>query len=174
MNKTKISRIAAIAILSLLLIAAAMSLAAATGPTATTGNVWTQAVASPRDSTSEVQTFGVGQTVYIFWNSEIAGTFPLTSGTVVITVVDLDTNTVVFGPTAQLSYNLATPSAQTPVTWVPAANGNYAVELNGKFIVPIEVASVFVFPEYAIGALAAVGAGLAAFGTVRIVRRKKD
>ena len=151
----------------MLIIATGMSLAAAQLGTATTGNVWTQAVGTPRDATHyEQQTFSTGQTVYIFWNSQIDGN-ALDHGTVVITIVDLDTSAVVYGPTAPLDF-----SAQ-PITWVPTVSGNYAVELNGKYILPIQVASIFVFPEYAIGALAAVGAGVAAFGTVRIVKRKK-
>jgi hypothetical protein len=55
----------------------------------------------------------------------------------------------------------------------PMTQGDYYVSVDTTTRTGIAVASFFVVPEAAIGALAALGAGLAAFGVVKL-RAKKD
>lgn len=50
--------------------------------------------------------------------------------------------------------------------------GVYEADVNGARVTPIAVASIFVLPESVIGALAAIGAGLAAFGIFQYKHKK--
>ena len=62
------------------------------------------------------------------------------------------------------------PSGQ-PVSWTPSVEGYYYVTCAGLEATdfPIAVNTVhFVLPESVFGALAAIGAGIAAFATVKI------
>lgn len=58
------------------------------------------------------------------------------------------------GGSGQFSFTLAQP-------------GSYYVLVNGAPSWPIAVASFFILPETALGALGAIGAGLAAFGIIK-------
>ncbi len=111
----------------------------------------------------------VGSTVYIYWE----GVQPPSTGTVYVTVYKPDGS--MLG-----SWGPFTPSQSGIPSFVASLPGNYYIVLDGYpsyhlFTTFVAGISVFVLPESVFGTLAAIGAGFAAFGTVKVYRkRKKD
>jgi hypothetical protein len=105
-------------------------------------------------------TFNLGDPIHIKW---------LADGSVNIEVKCLSTGKTYdhYGPYTD---------SNTWNDWIfsPTDAGRYKVYVNGNEESEIiSVGSFFVVPESVFGALAAVGAGFAAFGTVTLVKRKK-
>ena len=150
----KNAKLLVLAMLCLFSVAAVTSLASAGLPRAATASVWT----TDADNVKTNQ-FSVGQTVLIWWNPNPS------NSEVDITIFDSQEN-VVAGP-----YFNQAPNVQ-PIVFVPEEQGYYFVYVNGQPVFTIASATFFVVPEAAIGALAALGAGLAAFGIVKLKPKK--
>lgn len=105
----------------------------------------------------------VGIPLYVFWDSAPTGS------TVTINIVAPD------------GFTISNPDFEVenaPIMFTPDQQGTYYVVVYGAsdsiLQIPIKaLATVNVVPESAFGALAAVGAGLAAFGSVAIIKRKR-
>jgi hypothetical protein len=118
--------------------------------TANTASVWTT------DSNNVTKNqFLATDTILIWWHVNPPGT------TVDIKVVD-SANNVVAGP----FLNQVTSSQ--PITIGPLPQGYYTVFANGQPQFDIATATFFVVPESIFGGLAALGAGFAAFGLVKM------
>lgn len=151
-NKIKI-----IVLTMLCVFALAAVCSVADAQSAQSASVWTT------DNTgAKMNEFALGQAVYIWWNPSPAGS------TVSISVVDINNNPVA-GP--WLNQPVA---ASGTLSFTPPSPGYYFVDVNGQPAFKIAVATVFIFelPESAIGGLAALGAGLAAFGIFKIKHKK--
>jgi hypothetical protein len=132
--------------------------------TADVASVW---VTSDQLGNIKVNTFTPGQIVWIWFNAIDSVPNP----SVDIKIVDPAGN-LVYQPANWIGY-----IGGQPLQWTPQTPGYYYIVINGagfSGIYPIAVASVFVLPESAIGTLMAIAAGLAAVGTFRIVRSKKN
>ncbi len=106
--------------------------------------------------------------VYVYWDS-----ITPSGGTVDITI---------YNPSGVLiaSYPNVAPSASGTIHFTVDTPGSYYVQADGfpsyhAATTFVAGASVLVLPESVLGTLAAVGAGVAAFGTVKLYqKRKKD
>jgi hypothetical protein len=146
-----------LAMLCLFSVAAVTSFASASffvAPRAQTASVWT----TDTDNVKMNQ-FAVGQTVLVWWNVNPS------NSVVDLTVIDSQEN-VVAGP--YLNQAIGTQ----PISFVPDEQGYYFVLVDGQPVFTIAIASFFVVPEAAVGALAALGAGLATFGIVKLKTKK--
>jgi hypothetical protein len=165
-KKLKAARISVICLLTIIILGASLSLVGANvpPPTATSGSVWTSNVNNPN---VHVNSFVVGQSIYIFWSTELNG---VTGGTVNIAIYNVDTDAEVYVfPGGPFTLN------EQPKIWVPTEPGTYQIVLNGKFLTrPVAVATVLVAPESVFGALSAVGAGVAAFGAFAVIKKRKS
>lgn len=110
--------------------------------------------------------------VYISWTGA--------DGTVDVAVYDPENNPVeiyTIIDIADFSTTNLDMSFSGQIYFNPAMQGTYIVELTGNpATVRTDVvasASVFVVPESVLGGLAALGAGIAAFGTVAVVKRRR-
>jgi hypothetical protein len=112
-------------------------------------------------------TVSLGSTVYVFWT----GVSPPATGTVYVTIYNPDGSMLsTSGP--------YTPAQSGTPSFVASLPGNYYIVLDGYpsyHLVTTFVAgvSLFVLPESVFGTLAAVGAGFAAVGTVKLYRKRK-
>ena len=150
----KLSRIAVVCLLSIIVLCSAISLVAGVvTPTATSGSVWTS---NTNDPANRVSNFLVGEQVYVFWDTAVGAT---PGGTVNIEVINADTEVTVYA----FAGDPFTMGDQ-PKIWVPNEPGYYQICLNGKFVTrPVAVATVFVAPESIFGTLTAIGACFAGF-----------
>jgi hypothetical protein len=148
-------KIAVLAILCLCAFAVVISAAnASVPPNADAAQVITT---NAPGSTVKVTQFAPNQLVYVEYNIE-------NGKSAVITIVDdASPANVLYGP-----YTVTGSSTVTPIpTFQTATNGYYYVLVNGAPAYPIAVASFFVVPESIFGGIAALGAGIAAFGLVK-------
>jgi hypothetical protein len=104
--------------------------------------------------------------VHVYWN----GTVP-SDGTVMISVYNPSGAMVTsFGPLAESSSGVPTFVANVTGSWYVQLDGYPTYHAQTYFVAG---ASVFVLPESVFGAIAAIGAGVAAIGTVSIYRKRK-
>ncbi|MCW4005111.1 MAG: hypothetical protein NWF04_00720 [Candidatus Bathyarchaeota archaeon] len=137
-----------------LMLSLAVGIAAA--GTASTASVWAA------DASGTVKNeFNPGEPLYLYWSCAPDGS------TVDIRVLD-ESMSVVAGPWVDQ------PIANAPIE-IPGGfgSGYYFIEVNGVRTWTIAVGTIFVVPEGIFGTLSAVGAGLAAFATIGLVRRKR-
>jgi hypothetical protein len=167
-KKMKTKRIACITALCLLITAMSTSLAWAANPPQIAGgtaqgvsNCW--AGVNTWDHSGNV---AMGSTVHVYWN----GTYPL-NGTVMVSIYNPSGTLVAsFGPLAESSSGIPTFVANASGSWYARLDGNPTYHVVTTFVAS---ASVFVLPESVFGAIAAIGAGVAAIGTVSIYRKRK-
>lgn len=112
-------------------------------------------------------TVGLGSTVFVFWT----GVSPPAIGTVYVTIYDPNGNMV-------SSTGPWTPAQSGTPSFVANIPGNYLIVFDGfpsYHLITTQVAgvSLFVLPESVFGTIAAVGAGFAAVGTVKLYRKRK-
>ena len=108
----------------------------------------------------------LGSTVHIYWT----GVSPST-GTVYVTVYKPD-------GTFLQSWGPLDPTKSGTPSFTTSMVGNYYIFLDGypsyhMFSTIVASVSVFVVPESVFGTLAAVGAGVAAFGTFGLIKVKR-
>ncbi len=125
--------------------------------TAQSASVWTTNIAG-----EHANRFELGEEITINWNA-----YPEDS-TVDITVYNEAGNPIGF------SWSGKTNGDSGTISFTASAKGVYYIDVTGVSVrFPVAVGTVLVVPESAFGALAAVGAGLAAFGSVAIIKRKR-
>jgi hypothetical protein len=116
--------------------------------------------------------FLVGQEVHINW--------AVGSSSTVNIQVTYQSLTGAVVPLANWETGIGVPqsSFNGQIFFVPTQAGTYYVHLlgsaGGATTYEITTASVFVAPESVFGALSAIGAGVAAFGTVAIIKKRKS
>jgi hypothetical protein len=135
-----------ITVISLLIILSAINVVQADP---TSGNIKTYLDIT---HTTESHLFIVGQNIYIQW---------------ILTPVEPTTHIIIYNQNNQPIFDQMCPGDS--LTWSTSTPGTYYIVVPGGFI-PIAVASVSVVPESAFGSVMAIGAGLAAFGTIGTVK----
>jgi hypothetical protein len=124
--------------------------------TAQSASVWTT-----DDAGNHENQFDIGETITINWNADPEGS------TVDITIYNEAGNPIGY------SWSGLTNDKSGTISFTASAKGVYYIDVTGVSVrFPVAVGTVLVVPESAFGALAAVGAGLAAFGSVAIIKRK--
>ena len=156
-NKKANSRVVSFIVLGMFILATVFSVGIASGvvaPVDPTAKHCTLLITNSADvATVE---FPLGATVFISWSAD---------GTVDIEVKNDATNEVVYS-----QYGAAMTGEDS---FVPPSPGDYTVYVNGLNTKIINIDTFFVVPESVLGSLAALGAGVAAFGTVAVVKRKR-
>jgi len=147
---------------------------ASTGTANSVGMIWLDSQQNDPSGTYSISQADAGHTVYIYWNTVSPPT-----GTVNVVVTPYDDNDNA-QPAIQLGIVAPSASGTTAASFVvPDIPGGYClVTLYGQFgsrNITIQVASatLLVLPESVFGALAAVVASFAAFGTVKLYLRRR-
>ncbi len=155
----KIKTIVMLSLVALLAFAAVATFAHAVAPPAPPANVaqiWASSSGPAFGGAATLQ-FNPGQTIYLDYVVQSGH-----SGT--LSLYDTTTSSWIF-------QNVAVSGSGVYTIVGGLAPGIYQADINGVTL-NIAVASIFVLPESVIGALAALGAGLAAFGIFQYKRKK--
>jgi hypothetical protein len=155
--------------LSIVMLASLTVAVASAGTAISVGHIWADSQLNDPTAQHSISQAYVGQTVYVYWNTVLPP-----SGTVDINVYVFDANWQLVSTIPVGTGFVPTDSGTTPASFVvPNVPGGICqITLNGMIqIIPIASVTIFVLPESAFGALAAIGAGFAAFGSLVVAKK---